>query len=197
VCSPATTTREGIERDRMLRLHLLPLAAAAALGAFAGPAPAQVFKPLEAVVVNPPSRPVPVTGTVKLDGGVGAITGTLKSGDKTLTAYDQVIEVTTSTFGNHLTGQVDVSDFKEVRLSVSRGSCGPCSQIEVQVYATTANGRPFQIDQYVADQAGTGSFPWSSRTYSVPGSKLSVSLRAVGGGATGNSVLVTIVGRAN
>jgi hypothetical protein len=180
----------------MLRLHLLPVAAAAALGAFAGPAPAQVFKPLEAVVVNPPSRPVPVTGTVKLDGGIGAITGTLKSGDKTLTAYDQPIDVTTPTFGNHGTGQVDVSDFKEVRLSVSRGSCGPCSQIEVQVYGVTANGRSFQIDQFVADQAGTGSFPWASRTYSVPGSKLSVSLRAVDGG-TSNSALVTIMGRAN
>jgi hypothetical protein len=180
----------------MLRLHLLPVAAAAALGAFAGSVPAQVFKPLEAVVVNPPSRPVPVTGTVKLDGGVGAITGTLKSGDKTLTAYDQLIEVTSTTGGNHGTGQVDVSDFKEVRLSVSRSSCGPCSQIEVEVYGITANGRQFQIDQYVADQSPTGSFPWSSRTYSVPGSKLQVSLRAVNGG-TANSALVTIVGRAN
>jgi hypothetical protein len=181
----------------MLRLHLLPVAAAAALGAFAGPAPAQVFKPLEAVVVNPPSRPVPVTGTVKLDGGVGAITGTLKSGDKNVTAYEQFIDVTSPTSGNHGTAQVDVSDFKEVRVSVSRSSCGPCSQIQVSVFGVTALGKFFQMDEFVANQgAGGDTFPWASRTYSVPGSKLQVALRAVEGG-TSNSTLVTIVGRGN
>jgi len=155
-----------------------------------------VLKPLDAVIVNPPSQPVPVTGTVRLDGGVGAVTGTLKSGDKNITAYDQFLTIDTPNFGNHSTGQIDVADFKEVRLSVSRGSCGPCSQVAVRVVGGTASGKFFTIDEFVANQANDDSFPWASRTYSVPGSKLLVQLRALNGG-TSQSVLVAIVGRAN
>ena len=161
------------------------------------PARAQgAIRPVEALIVNPPAMAVPVTGTVKLEGGVGAITGTVKSGDKNMTAYDQFVTVDTPVFGNHAIGPVDVADFKEVRVSVSRSSCGPCSQVEVMVRGLTAGGRSFQIDQFVADQAGNNDFPWASRTYSVPGSKLVVSLRALNGG-TSQSVLVAIVGRAN
>lgn len=180
----------------MLRQHLSTLAAAAALCALAGPTLAQTFKPLEAVIVNPASRPVPVTGTVKLDGGVGAVTGTLKSGDKNITAFDQIVTVNTSNFGNHRLPEVDVADFKEVRLSVSRSSCSPCSQIAVQVSGVTSTGRFFMIDEFVANQTNDTSFPFASRTYSVPGSKLSVALRAVDGG-TSNQVVVTIIGRGN
>lgn len=179
----------------MLRPHLLPIAAIAALCA-AGPALAQTFKPLEAVVVNPPSRPVPVTGTVRLDGGVGAITGTLKSGDKTLTVYEGDTGVTSTVSANHSLGQLDVSDFKEIRLSVARGSCSPCSQIEVEIFGITPGGRFIRIDQFVANQTATNSFPWASRTYSTPGPKIMVRLAAVEPG-TSNAVSVTIVGRAN
>lgn len=193
----STNARQGNERIPMLRPHLLPIAAIAALCA-AGPALAQVFKPVDALIVNPPSRPVPVTGTVKLDGGVGAITGTLKSGDKNVTVYDLPVDVTTPTFGNHGTGSLDVSDYKEVRVSVSRGSCSNCAQIEVAVYGVSANNRFYQIDQFVANQSGTNSFPWASRTYSVPGAKLAVSLRTIDPPASSlNSVLVSIIGRAN
>lgn len=152
--------------------------------AAAPPARAQgAIRPIEALIVNPPAMAVPVTGTVK-------------SGDKNMTAYDQFVTVDTPVFGNHAIGPVDVADFKEVRVSVSRSSCGPCSQVEVMVRGLTAGGRSFQIDQFVADQAGNNDFPWASRTYSVPGSKLVVSLRALNGG-TSQSVLVAIVGRAN
>lgn len=180
------------------RTLMLTAAAAMGLAAFATPLPshAQTFKPLEAMVINPASRPVPVTGTVRLDGGAGGIAGTLRSGDRTVTAYDEVLEVTSPTTGNHGTGPIDVAEFKEVRLSLSRGSCSPCSQVEVFVYGITPGGRSMQIDQFVANQSGTDSFPWASRTYSVPGPRLSVGLRAVTGG-TSNSMAVTVVGRAN
>jgi hypothetical protein len=184
-----------------MHARALMLSAATALGlaalATSLPSHAQgALKPVDAMIVNPPSRPVPVTGTVKLDGGAGGITGTLKSGDKNVTAFEQFIDVTSPTGGNHGTGQVDVSDFKEVRVSVSRSSCGPCSQILVAVFGITALGKSFQMDEFVANQGAGDAFPWASRTYSVPGSKLHVSLRAAEGG-TWNSVQVTVVGRAN
>jgi hypothetical protein len=182
----------------MSRQHLLTLAAAAALGALAGPAHAQTFKPLEAVIVNPPSRPVPVTGTVKLDGGVGAITGTLKSGDKNVTVQELTLDVDTGVFQNDLTPQIDVSDYKEVRLTVARGSCSNCAAIEVMVFGYSASGQQFPIDQFMADQTGTNAFPFASKTYSVPGSKINLGLRTVAAPLnSSNSVRVTIIGRAN
>jgi hypothetical protein len=44
-----------------MQQHLRIIAAAAALCALAEPALAQTFKPVEALIVNPTSRPVPVT----------------------------------------------------------------------------------------------------------------------------------------
>jgi hypothetical protein len=173
----------------MLRFPALPFAAAAALCALAAPASAQTFKPVESLVINPSTRPVPVTGTLRLEGGS-------RSGDRTVTAYDQFLTVDTPNFGNHVTGQIDVADFKEVRVSVARSGCSPCSQVEVSVHGITEGGRFFPIDEFVANQNGNGAFPWASRTYSTPGSRLRVALRAVNGGTT-QSVLVTVVGRAN
>jgi hypothetical protein len=177
----------------------IPLAAALCLATLAAALPARAqgaLKPVEALIVNPPTLAVPVTGTVRLEGGVGAITGTLKSGDKNLTLYDNFVTVDTSSFGNHVVGPIDVSDYKEVRLSFSDGSCGPCGPIVAAVSAVSANGRFYQIDQFPIDKEGAGVGRWATRTYTVPGSKIVVSLRSTTAG-TNNSVLVAIIGRAN
>jgi hypothetical protein len=165
---------------------VLPVAIAHAQGA---------LKPIEARIVNTPSNPVPVVGTVKLEGGVGAVTGT--SGDKNVGVFDSLIDVFTPTFGNHNTPELDVVGFKEVRIMVSRSSCGPCGDIvaQVSVRSGVAGGFGHKIDEFPVGEPG-GSFPFITKTYTVPGSKLMITLRATTAG-TSNSVLVGVVGRAN
>lgn len=177
---------------------LIASAIAVGVGALAsGAVHAQgALKPVDARIVNTPSQPVPVTGTVKLDGGVGAITGTLKSGDKTVTILDTTIPVDDSFFGNHTTSLLDVADYKEVRIAVSNGTCGPCGEVVAAVFVNTANGGSYQIDQFTVNLASAGVGHFNSKTYTVPGSKLSVSLRATTPG-TSNSVRVAVLGRTN
>jgi hypothetical protein len=151
--------------------------------------------PVPVVVTNSPASPVPVTGTVKLDGGVGAVTGTMKSGDKTATVFDDAIVVNTPNFGNHGTGNLAVGDYKEVRVAISRSSCSPCGDIRAAVFVSSADGFAQQIDEFPIGTPGE-SFPWASRTYSVPGSRLFIALRATTSGNS-NSMLVAVFGRAN
>jgi len=168
---------------------------AACLALAAGLAQAQgALKPVEARIVNTPSNPVPVVGTVTLGGG--GVTGTLKSGDKTVTVHDAAIEVTTAVSANHRTGALDVSDYKEVRVAVSNGSCSPCSNLVVEVYALTANGGGYQIDEFPVNFTATSFGAWASKTYTLPGSKLLIGLRATTSGSS-NSVRVALFGRAN
>ena len=173
-----------------LLLTLLGLASGAALAQ-------QTLPTVQPVAVtNTAANPVPVVGTVKLDGGVGTITGTVKSGDKNVTVFDQGISVSDAFFGNHGTGQLEVSDYKEVRVAISHGSCGPCGEITAAVFVNTAAGGSYQIDQFPVTNVGAGVAVWSTKTYTVPGSKLTVSLKANTTG-TSNSVRVAVIGRGN
>jgi hypothetical protein len=176
---------------------LLVGAVAGSLLLTAGAALAQgVFRPLETVVVNPPTMPVPVTGTVKLDGGVGAISGAVKSADKNVVLVEQTLTVTSTTGGNAVSAVVDVSDYKEVRIAISSGSCGPCSPVVGSVYAYGTGVSPFQIDELAVNGKGEGVAEWVTRTYTVPGQRFYVSLRSTVPGGN-NSVRVLVVGRAN
>jgi hypothetical protein len=163
----------------------------------AGVALAQgAIKPIEARIVNTPSNPVPVVGTVTLGGN--GVTGTLKSGDKTVTVHEAPIQVTTSVSGNHMTAQFDVSDYKEGRVAVSSNSCSPCADIVVAVIAVTANGGVYQIDEFPVNVASAGpdGGRWNSKTYSTPGSKIFLTLRTTASGAS-HSLRVALLGRAN
>lgn len=169
--------------------------ATACLALPAGMAHAQgALKPVEARIVNTPGEPVPVVGTVTL-GGAG-VTGTLKSGDKTVTVHNAAIEVNSVVAGNHQTPALDVADYKEVRMAVSNGTCGPCSNLIVEVYAFPATGSGYRIDVFAVDFTTTTFGAWASRTYTTPGVKLQVALRATTPG-TSNSVRVALFGRAN
>jgi hypothetical protein len=173
----------------------VPSLAAAGLLLGAALAHAQgALKPVDANIVNTPSNPVPVVGTVTLGGN--GVTGTLKSGDKTVTVHNAPIEVTTVVSQNHQTPVLDVSDYKEVRLAVSNGSCGPCSNLVVDVYAFPATGSGYRIDEFPVDFTPTTFGAWASRTYSTPGMRLMVALRATAPGSS-NTVRVALFGRAN
>jgi hypothetical protein len=168
---------------------------AAGIAVSAGLVHAQgALKPVDARIVNTESNPVPVTGTVTLGGG--GVTGTLKSGDKTVVVHEGTIQVTTTSEANHTTPFLDVSDYKEVRLVISNGSCGPCSNLVAEVFAGSATGSPFRIDMVPVDFTTTTFGAWASRTYSTPGMRLLVALRATTPG-TSNSVRVAVFGRAN
>jgi hypothetical protein len=187
----------GGER-RNIVLNPSPLSralAAACLVLPAGLAHAQgVLKPVDARIVNTTSNPVPVVGTVTLGGG--GVTGTLKSGDKTVTVHDAAIEVTSTSSGSQLTPALDVGDYKEVRVAISNGSCSPCSNLVVEVYARTANGGSYQIDEFPVNFTATSLGAWNSKTYTTPGSKLVIAVRATTPGSS-NSVRVALFGRAN
>lgn len=152
------------------------------------------LKPVDANIVNTPSNPVPVTGTVTL-GGSG-VTGTLKSGDKTVTVHSSTIDVTSVVAANHQTPVLDVSDHKEVRVVISNGSCGPCSNLIAEVYAFAATGNSYQIDEIPVNFTPTSFGAWATRTYSTPGARLMIALRATTGGSS-NSARVALFGRAN
>jgi hypothetical protein len=169
--------------------------AALAILASAGTAFGQgALKPVDANIVNTPSNPVPVTGTVTI-GGSG-VTGTLKSGDKTVTVHSSTIEVTSVVAANHQTPVLDVSDYKEVRVVISNGTCGPCSNLIAEVYALPATGSSYQIDEIPVNFSPTSFAAWATRTYSTPGARLLIALRATTGGSS-NSARVALFGRTN
>jgi hypothetical protein len=136
---------------------------------------------VNATVINTPSNPVPVT---------------VQGGEQTVTVYNASISVTTPVYGNHGTGALDVAAYKQVRLVISDGSCGPCGAIVAAVFVSPPTGSPYQIDQFPVDTQGAGVALWATRTYEVPGANLSVSLRSMTSG-TVNSVRVAVFGRAN
>jgi len=172
-------------------LILLSALSVMANSAFAQPG--RVSAPV--VVTNAPSDPVPVVGTVKLDGSA-AITGATTSADETATVFDASIEVTTPLFANHFTPVLDVSGYKEVRVMVNHGSCSPCGEIVASVSVRTATGRSYQLDVFPVNLAGAGAGSFNTRTYTVPGPGMVIALRATAAG-TNNSVGVGVFGRAN
>ena len=186
--------------------HKYCIAVALALFPVLSLAASQVPPSAPVTVVNTPANPVPIsgniTGTVTLE-GVGAISGAVESADQNVTVYNDFIRVTTVSFGNAQTPVVDVKDFKEVRVTVERGSCGPCSD-PVEVFVTarpTPNpdlgfANTVTIDSFKVDQPAFGVGFFVSRTYRVPGDGVQVWLRNPSSGAS-NSVNVVIVGRAN
>ena len=164
-------------------LILLSALSVMANSAFAQPG--RVAAPV--VVTNAPSEPVPVVGTVKLDGG-----GATTSADKTATVFDASIVVTTPFGPNQSTPVLDVSGYKEVRVMLNHGSCGPCGQIVALVTVITADGHGYPLDLFeVGPVEGSGT-----RTYTVPGPRLVIALRTTAAG-TNNSVGVGVFGRAN
>jgi hypothetical protein len=146
--------------------------------------------------VNTPGNPVPITGTVTLQGGVGTISGSVRSADQNVTLYENFIQVTSVVDGNAGTPLVPVKDYKEVRLAVQRGSCGPCSDpVMVSVYVRGSGGTTYQIDQFPVSEPAAGVGFFASRTYTTPGEMLAVGLRNSSPG--NNTVRVLLVGRSN
>ena len=92
--------------------------------------------------------------------------------------------------------------FKTVRVAVTRGTCGPCSQapVRVLVYAIAPpNVLPAEqvIDAFLIETPGEASFSlFAARTYDVPGHGLRLAF-ANQGGSFRDQVAVSVFGRAN
>lgn len=139
-------------------------------------------------VTNGPGNPVPVTGSVTIKGDVA---GGLQSVDENVTLFDDFIEVTDAFFGNHTLPLINVKPYKEVRVVVQRGSCTGCGDpITAAIYAGSV-----QMDSIVVNQANEGAM-FASRTYTVPGVTMFITLKAGVAGTT-NTVHVLVFGRAN
>ena len=175
---------------RMMAVSMAVAATSAFAAGNASPGPS-------VTVNNTTANPVPITGTVTLQGGIGAVTGAVESADQNIVLHDAIIEVSSPVFGNAQTPQSNVKDFKEVRLVVQRGSCTGCGDpIEVAVFVTGNTGLSYQIDQFSVTNPAVGVGFFATRTYSVPGESMSIALRASKSGTT-TSVRVLLVGRAN
>ena len=143
-------------------------------------------------VVNSTSNPVPVTGTVSITGDVA---GGVQSLDENVTLYSEQLQVTSTSFFVS-TPEIDVKAYKEVRVVIERDSCGPCATISAGVLVKGSKGFLQNIDAFSATSEGVGVGQFASRTYTVPGDKMQIYLRA-GAGGTSNSVSVLVIGRAN
>lgn len=144
-------------------------------------------------VVNNAGNPVPITGSVTIKGDVA---GGLQSVDENVTLFDDFIEVTYPFFGNHNTPFLNVKAYKEVRVVVERGSCTGCGDPISAAVVVGSSSSVAQIDTLMATNEGVGIGYFVSRTYTVPGDRMAISLKAAKPGTT-NTVHVFVSGRAN
>jgi len=172
----------------------------AALVWAAGPDPG-----LNVTVTNPPTQPVPVTGTIAVGNSATnplSVEGSVDTvaADKTATILAQFILVTDTFDGNHIIGPINVSDYKTIRIVANRGSCTGCADpVRVRVIARgSAGGTTIanQLDTFLLDTPNGGVGKSASRTYEAAGESITLSFSNPAPGSQ-NDVAVLIFGRRN
>jgi hypothetical protein len=156
----------------------------------AGPTPG-----VNVTVTNPPSSPVPVTGSVTINGDVS---GGVQSVDQNDVLFDGFVTVTSAAFLDPSTPPIDVKGYKEVRVSVQLSSCGPCGG-PYSVAVTIAGPVLFQavqIDKFsLTNQSDVGVGEWATRTYTVPGQNMQLYIKSTT--PARDTLHVIVFGRAN
>ncbi|HSQ80211.1 MAG TPA: hypothetical protein VLU54_03570 [Casimicrobiaceae bacterium] len=164
--------------------------------------------PVNVIVTNPPSAPVPVTmqGTAPISGSVTVTNGTsnpipvtingsgnVTSGDSTDLLLDTVLSFESTVAVQ--TAAIDVSRYKTVRVVATMGGCYLCNTTRFRVSSDY-----FPLESLDVPFVNPDDFNFSNtyfaRTYEVPGQTLTVSGASAVAGAT-SYWLVRVYGRRN